>query len=190
MTDWQPACMDEAELAEYRAGVLVGCRDCTETFANEMRAEGRCNGSPGEVLAGIGAEEPEMEEPINLATRRVAVEVTAPCDTCIHAGICRIQPTLVELRRLAVSLPTVDEAVSVELAADVSCAHYVKARGVKAAAAPKLVTTPDKDERRSRILEAVERHGGDVTAAAAELGELPHVVARIRNASQRQAVPA
>ena len=55
---WAPLCMDEAEWARWRemnpqnmgGGIKVAhrpCLDCPRWFAVEMRAEGRCNGTPG-----------------------------------------------------------------------------------------------------------------------------------------------
>lgn len=70
-TGWAPLCMTADEWADWRAHVsFTGhhteqaarpCDDCPLGFAADMRAEGRCNGTPGGV-----ADEPE-EEPIVIA---------------------------------------------------------------------------------------------------------------------------
>lgn len=61
---YKPACMSQREMDEWleaayevkaRSGSgrrytdlgITPCRDCTRSFANEMRAEGRCDGVPG-----------------------------------------------------------------------------------------------------------------------------------------------
>ena len=60
-TGWQAACMDADDWRIWRSlAVFNGseadqaarpCHDCPLSFALEMRAQGRCNGTPGEVSA-------------------------------------------------------------------------------------------------------------------------------------------
>jgi hypothetical protein len=113
-----------------------------------MRAIGRCNGIPGEVLAGSVEEEP-MEEPTPIG-RKVATEVAVPCGTCVHADICRIRPALTELARLSVALPVLDPAIGVDLAATVSCSFYAKDRIRKATSASSRQAEADDQPRGTR----------------------------------------
>lgn len=76
---FEPACMEPEELEEYRAGRILGCRDCTIAFSDQQRARGRCNGIPGELLdptmAALAAEEGLMtDQPTQLRRR----EPTSP----------------------------------------------------------------------------------------------------------------
>lgn len=151
--------MDADELAEYRAGTVAGCRDCTATYADEMRAEGRCNGVPGELLAGVVPDEEDtpMPEPITLAGKRHAVTVTVPCGTCAHAEVCRIRPSIEGVRSLTVIAPDADTAVSFAVSAVVSCGHWAKGKarpvavgGEPVPAAPRKMNLTDEDRERRR----------------------------------------
>jgi hypothetical protein len=116
-----------------------------------MRAIGRCNGIPGDVLAGA-IEEDNMDEPTPIG-RRVATDLTLPCGTCAHSDVCRIKPTLSDLLRLAVALPVLDPAIGVDLSASVSCSHYSKGRKTGTdEARPKRSMSP---EGRARIKEGI-----------------------------------
>lgn len=66
-------------------------------------------------------------EPVTM--RATAVEVTAPCPSCVHRPVCRIADGLAEIRRLSVDVPPFDDAIGIELAATVSCAHFARAKG-------------------------------------------------------------
>ncbi len=69
---WSPACMADDEYAGWAKmnARITGhsqrakrpCADCTLGYASEMRAVGRCNGTPGSI-----EKEPEMEQPENVA---------------------------------------------------------------------------------------------------------------------------
>lgn len=81
-TGWAPLCLDAAEWAEWRSSNPLGiagaiarpCDDCPIGFAADMRAAGRCNGTPGwtapdpdEEPAVTPAEEaPIMAEPLTM----------------------------------------------------------------------------------------------------------------------------
>lgn len=61
-----PACMNQAEYDAWDADPLARidtpCRDCTDNWYLARRAEGRCNGTPGD--------EPEVVwKPISVETR-------------------------------------------------------------------------------------------------------------------------
>lgn len=168
------------------------CTDCPLAFAADMRAEGRCNGTPGGV-----AEEPEEEEFVEpaIAARpdpgiRVAVTLKAPCASCEKADVCSLRPAVEALTDLPVLVPLLDHRVGLELAGTVTCAAFVRARirradagelqrkrgrpaaSVAAAArrAIPVATSPVLTLRQSQVLEAFVRNGHDRQATAADLG--------------------
>lgn len=162
-TGWAPACMDADEWGDWRAAnpftgrmaeqVARPCEDCLLGFAADMRAIGRCNGTPG------GAPDEEIEEEtVNVESidlpMRAMVTVTAPCGGCAHGAVCRIRPQLEALKAAQVALPRVEDGVSVTVAATVACEHFTKDRVRKADVAElehgprKLDLSPEERERR------------------------------------------
>ena len=90
---WSPACMEPDELADWqvfngrvtskRERARIPCHDCLPEFAAEMRAAGRCNGTPRGIEKETEMDQAETAAPRSLTpTRRVAldadVETTAP----------------------------------------------------------------------------------------------------------------
>lgn len=133
---FRPACMapDEHEAwiemnrrtATARAvAVARPCADCTLGFAAEMRAVGRCNGSPG------GEEEEPMEpEPIDVRLhRRVPVSLSAPpCASCAHEPVCALRAALEGLTEIPVAAPPMPDGLRITLTAAVECAHFLRDR--------------------------------------------------------------
>lgn len=189
---WRAACMDDQEWAEWvaRNPLYIGdtaatarpCTDCPLGFAADMRAQGRCNGTPGGVAAD--PDEPEEEEPVEpiIPPRpdpgiRIAVTLQAPCPACEKADVCSLRPSVEALAELPVLAPALDPRVGLELAGSVTCTAFVKARirkadagelegkrGRAAAAAGGELTA-----HQAEVLEVVLRNGGDRKAAAKEL---------------------
>jgi len=69
MTRPDPACMTPDELARWHAAnatlnqpALRACQDCLPWWAEAMRAQGRCNGEPGEPPAVIRTLTPNRRE--------------------------------------------------------------------------------------------------------------------------------
>ena len=195
-TGWAPACMEPPEWADWRARNPVAgipdadqvarpCEECPIGWAVEMRAEGRCNGTPAGVAEDPDQvdehEEDHAVEHENTPGTRIPVTLEAPCPGCIKSDVCSLRPRVEGLRSASVSISSIDPLVSVALAGTVTCGAFIRAP--KAKPVPKPVPVPADADRRTRILEVLERHGGDVAAAAAELGERPNVIARIRNAA-------
>lgn len=149
---WSPACMDAGELAAWEATnerlssanmrAARPCTDCLLGFALEMRAEGRCNGTPG----GATEEEEDMDETptrtLVTAGASLPVSLALPCGTCAHAPVCRIRPELEALTSVAVSMPRIDKGAHVSLSASVECDWYAKAKG-----APKAVPGEPRKNR-------------------------------------------
>lgn len=196
-----PACMTAAELALWQAGnglttgtkngrrVYAGraaspCDDCTLGYAADMRAAGRCDGTPGGV-----EEDDSMETPVTYASGgttqhlRTRVTVVAPCASCVHARVCRMRPD--DELVVAAELPLLDGALTATLTATVECMEY--ARATKSAAraatgggasdqarawnggplqkAPGHAHTPETKERLRRL--ALERAAAKKAGAAA-----------------------
>lgn len=155
-TGWAPACMGPDEWADWRAAnpftgrmheqVARPCEDCLLGFAADMRAEGRCNGTPGGAPGDD--EEETMDQSIDLPVRAL-VAVTAPCGGCAHTAVCRIRPELEAIKAAQVALPRVD-GVRVSVAATVECEHFARERG-SAAATTRRSLSP---EGRARITAA------------------------------------
>lgn len=146
--------MDPGEWSEWRAlnprltyaatePAERPCADCPLGYAAEMRAVGRCNGTPGWV-----AEEDEVSDAPRLLTggKEVPVALSLPCDRCAHYRVCAIRPVMeARLETLPVSLPVLDSAVKVTLSADVECGHFLRA--AKAAGAPTAIRTRSPETR-------------------------------------------
>lgn len=130
---WAPLCMDAAEWAEWRArnpiylseAVARPCEDCLLGFAADMRAEGRCNGTPGGA-AEIEIEEEPMDQVSAPAGIRVEVAVAAPCPRCEKADVCGLRESVEGLGTLPVMAPRLDPRIGLALAGTVSCSAFVK----------------------------------------------------------------
>ena len=135
---WSPACMAEDEYeawlfmnratATARAvAVTRPCVDCTLGYAAEMRAVGRCNGTP----AGVEEEE-DMEQPETVdvrLSRRVPVTVAPPpCASCAHEPVCALRATVEGLVEIPVGAPPVPDGLRITLAATVACDHFLRDR--------------------------------------------------------------
>lgn len=140
--------MEPDELVEWRAGTVPGCVDCPVSFSDEMRAVGRCNGIPGEVMAGAVVAEPEpvlaaarprvvraaddLTGPrFKPADRRVEILVMAPCPDCLHEPICALKAIL-EQQTAPGKVPTLvlNETFSVtSLTARLECDFFLPAWG-------------------------------------------------------------
>lgn len=141
---WRPACMDDEEWALWKAGNdrLVNrklqasrpCADCPLGHAADMRAEGRCNGTPG----GVEDEEDEHMDQVAPAaepkpvtpTRQVRIAVSAHCDGCAHVQVCRITDEVRAIADTTVAVPKVGPSLALELSASVSCEFYTPVRKV------------------------------------------------------------
>lgn len=135
---WVAACMEPEEWEAWRdtnermqgkGKAFRPCSDCTLGFAAEMRAIGRCNGTPA------GAEHDEIQEeqamePQAIPTtinRRLEVAGELPCATCVHAVVCGLRPALEALRSIQVALPRLDAALGLQLTATATCSHHERA---------------------------------------------------------------
>lgn len=165
-----PACMDADEYAlwERGNGVMNGtrngarvytgraespCDGCPLGYAADMRAVGRCNGTPGAV-----EEDEIVDTPASVAASeatevigRRRVTTIAPCESCVHARVCRLRPDP-ELV-VKVNLPELATELTVKLTATVECMEYVRARQKSAAEngapldRPKRVISTEARER-------------------------------------------
>ena len=159
LATWAPACMDADELiawTESNARVngtsraATPCADCTLGYAAEMRAVGRCNGTPG------GVEEDNVEPTREAAAIAEAREIigrrrvttVAPCGTCTHARVCRLRPP--DELDVSVSLPALATELDVTLTATVECTEYLQAAKGKVGPAvdrPRREFSPEARER-------------------------------------------
>lgn len=157
---WAALCMTDDEWIEWRdrnplnvhGAIARPCEECPLGFAADMRAQGRCNGTPGGVAEDT--DEPTQEEtPMDHADRTtVTVELVGglPCGSCAHAEVCRIRPQLLGLRSVEVSVPAIDDAITMRVAADIDCDKYLRAKGTAggSAAGRKLNLSPEERARR------------------------------------------
>lgn len=134
--DWKPACMDADEYALWQRGDdQVGrtngaqrgrrpCADCTLGHAADMRAQGRCNGTPAGVVDDE-EEDPAIEsaEAPSLVTRRIEIDGALPCDGCSHAVVCGLKANLEGLRAIEVRIPRLPAVQGVTLAASLTCEY-------------------------------------------------------------------
>ncbi len=159
---WTPACMDAEELASWHDqnarittthGRASGpCTDCTLGYAAEMRAVGRCNGTPGGVEEDEPMETHEAAAIVDAAEiiGRRRITAIAPCPTCVHARVCRLRPA--DELDVRVSLPALAPELDVTLTATIECVEYVRAKGTKPEAKepldrPKKTISPEARER-------------------------------------------
>lgn len=132
LTGWAPLCMEPDEWVHWQAtnpsNAMAGrpCSDCPADFAAEMRAEGKCNGTPGWRPPADDLEEAEVGDTVIVSN----VQISAPCGSCAHQAVCAIRRTLGHLDEVEVSMPKPDPALTVVLAMTVECSHYL--RGAKA----------------------------------------------------------
>jgi hypothetical protein len=140
MTAWAPLCMSADEFAAWREmnGRITGrdrgsrpCDDCPLGFAAEMRAEGRCNGTPGGV-----EEEDEVEIRELKASQAgvVPVTVTVPCGRCVHREVCGIRAQIADLDRVETELPALNPALKPTLSMSIECGFYLAERKAKSTA--------------------------------------------------------
>lgn len=159
--DWSPDCMSDEEWADWRRLNPVyrndatsrvpktdmaarPCADCPLGYAAEMRALGRCNGTPAGVQDD--EEEPAMQQhastpdasttqapgrpvftPLVRAgrTTELPVALDLPCPACIHREVCRIREGLeARLAKLPVLVPELDPALSVAVEAKIECSLF------------------------------------------------------------------
>jgi hypothetical protein len=125
--------LNPVRLAHIRGTRIAArpCEDCPLGFAADMRAQDKCNGEPG-YIAGEDDEEEEEHTVAEQSGSSQVVSVTAPCGTCSHAPVCRLRAAVEGARTASVDFPRVDAAITVEVAATVSCAHYSGQRQAKA----------------------------------------------------------
>lgn len=155
---WTPACMADDEYAAWAEmnsrmtsrseRAKRPCADCTLGYASEMRAVGRCNGTP----AGVEEEE-TMEQPPEVhlrpsrdvvppTLRRVPVAVTPPpCASCVHEPVCALRQSVEGLADIPVAAPSVPDGLTITLVAAVECAHFLRDR---AKPGPVRVLTPQE----------------------------------------------
>jgi hypothetical protein len=139
---WTPACMDADEYAGWlemnqatatarAVAVDRPCADCTLGYAAEMRAVGRCNGTPAGVV-----EEEDMEQPEPVDVRlvgRVPVTITPPpCGSCVHEPVCALRRSLEAIAEIPAAAPAVPAGLRLTLSAAVECDHFLLDRAKQA----------------------------------------------------------
>ncbi len=152
----RPACMDAEEYADWTARnrsagaekAATPCHDCLPGFAADMRSEGRCNGTPlGQIT---DEEEPALPEVIRRRSRHmqfIHVDLTAPCETCAHATVCKYREQLRDLNEARITMSQeMPEGVNVVLSGTIGCIAYLRAPNSRAAA-PVETVTDDKPKR-------------------------------------------
>ena len=141
---WRPDCMDDEEWADWKSAnrrvrsqtqqASRPCTDCTFGFAADMRAEGRCNGTPGGVeeededMDQVISERTEPSRPVEIPTVAVRVTVAAPCGTCTHVAVCRLAADVRKVAETRVAVPVVGEGLQLVLSGAIECEHHEPVR--------------------------------------------------------------
>jgi hypothetical protein len=151
---WSPACMDADELAGWdemnrrtQGGrAQLPCADCLVGFAAEMRAVGRCNGTPGGVeededmgtfdytTPDVVTVVPTLEaataagpKPLHTHAARVELALTAPpCGSCAHEPICALRAAFEGMATVETSAPPLPDGLRLALVATVECSHFLR----------------------------------------------------------------
>lgn len=176
---WRAACMDDDEWALWVAKNPVGlssqmiadrpCHDCPTSFALEMRALGRCNGSPrGEETKRSDEMHETTPTPAAVIagapgrpSTGVALELVAPCPTCVHAPVCGLREKLERVKGAEVVMPRLPDALTVVVRGDVTCEHYT------ATPKPKRPHTESEAVRAARVASAAKAREAKAAKAAA-----------------------
>lgn len=97
---WAPLCMDPEDWRRWQSAnrsitaqserIERPCQECPLGFAAEMRAAGRCNGTP----SGVDEEEDQMSQVSRINSKPVQVRLVAPCEKCVHRDVCSIRESL------------------------------------------------------------------------------------------------
>lgn len=151
---WRPRCMSDEEYASWAeknaTRVKRPCADCPLGYAADMRAQGRCNGTPGGVeqdeeegddvtmpprLSAAAALALPRERSVDRpggSTTELAVAVDLPCPACMHAPVCRIKASIEgQLERVGVLTPRLDPALTIQLEAKLECSLFRPERPAK-----------------------------------------------------------
>lgn len=185
---WAPLCMSDAEWRAWQAlnpfyskhNPLVRksdvaarpCADCPLGYAAEMRALGRCNGTPAgvqddeeEPAMQVHASTPRPANPVVLGAgdgqrrRELDVALDLPCPACIHREVCRIREGLeARLTTLPVLMPELDEALSVKVDAKVDCALFRPERPAKRGGGASRELSPAELAARQRAAAIMREH--------------------------------
>ena len=161
---WAPLCMEPGDWKHWqrtnpRFGGGAGfaprpCADCPLGFAAEMRAEGKCNGTPGWQPPADDYEEAQVGDTVTVSN----VQISAPCGTCAHREVCSIRRTLGSLDEVDVTMPKPDPALTVVLGMTVECSHYLRVgKGKGSAAGRKLNLSDEERARRGERIQAAAR---------------------------------
>lgn len=168
MTSWTPLCMDGDEYSSWRemnlrvaknSQATRPCADCPLGYAAEMRAVGRCNGSPG------GVEEEDEVEITELKAKPaiVAVQVNVPCERCIHREVCGLRQQIADLDSVEMELPALNPALKPELTMAIDCGFYTPER--KGGRPKRQMSDAALESARANAAKAREAHAAKREAA-------------------------
>lgn len=144
-----PLCMTPDELADWdkhnrtaafaaHGAARTPCEDCLLGYALEMRAIGKCNGTPG---AAADVEDDEPEEPaVRRTMANLKVTVSAPCETCVHLAVCGRRESILAIQQgdLAVDHSALRSGLTLALTATVDCDAYLPVKKVRTGPAATL----------------------------------------------------
>lgn len=169
---WEPSCMEPEEWdawqdtnrrLQQQAQAPRPCSDCLLGYAAEMRAIGRCNGQPGGDAHEDHEEDQGMDPVAKIAaepeapTRRVSIEVSAPCAACSHQPVCRIADEVAAVERAQVAVPKLGTGLAMTLSARVDCEFFapVKRPGRPAGSGATRDWTPEQRQAASDRMKAM-----------------------------------
>ncbi len=161
LAGWQEM-RDRSTAYKDRAAIL--CADCLPSFAAEMGAVGRCNGTPRGDKEDTTVEQSDpMDRAQSLTVaRRVVLDLAAPpCESCAHEPVCALRLALEGIADVETTAPPLPAGLRLSLAATVGCEHY---RRDRAKPAPARVLSA---EARERMAEASRANAATARAAKA-----------------------
>ncbi len=186
--------MEPAELAgwqevlrpriSYKDRAAIPCADCLSSFAADMRAVGRCNGTPGGDKEDTIVDQPEpIVSAADIMTitggarlaRRVSLDVAAPpCESCVHEPVCEpvcgLRLALEGIADVETIAPSLPAGLHLSLAATVSCEHYRRDRAKPALARVLTAEARERMAEAGRANAAKAREGRAAKRAAAREG--------------------
>jgi len=175
---WTPLCMDADEFETWSTTAkgwktpngrweMRPCTDCPLSFAAEMRAEGKCNGTPGWRPPADDYEEADVGDTITVGK----VTISAPCGSCAHREVCAIRRTLGSLEEADVTIPKPDPALTIALGINVECSHYLRAKNTGTGGAKRVLSEAGLKALRDGAARGRATHEANAAARRAAAAE-------------------
>jgi len=171
-----------------RERALGPCADCLLAYALEMRAAGRCDGTPGGVeedddvtmdprsRPGLRPGPDVLPAPAELQPGRWSdLDVLfPPCGSCSHEQVCHLRIALEGVARVEIIAPDLPAGLKLRIGATVECSAYSRGRSRPAAVralsheerggaitgAKRAISAETREKMRQSALAAIARKRG------------------------------